>query len=203
MRQLLYIIQSFIEHVILVKIPSIQSHFCHSIQWIIITYQNKIDKNQLCIFISLARTFHFPLFYDFSLLFILAILLSTGLPTWIIYRYWKSLSNLVTSLTNSIQAIASLLLLLFLFMCIFALLGMQVFGARFYYNPLTEKPRGNFDSFYQSLLTVFQVKTAHTDVATILATTITTFSCFRFSFFKILFDFIFYFYFFFVQTLLF
>ncbi len=81
-------------------------------------------------------------------------------PTWIIYRYWKSLSNLVTSLTNSIQAIASLLLLLFLFMCIFALLGMQVFGARFYYNPLTEKPRGNFDSFYQSLLTVFQVKTA-------------------------------------------
>jgi hypothetical protein len=63
----------------------------------------------------------------------------------------------VTSLTNSIQAIASLLLLLFLFMCIFALLGMQVFGARFYYNPLTEKPRGNFDSFYQSLLTVFQV----------------------------------------------
>lgn len=74
-----------------------------------------------------------------------------------VYRYWKSLSNLVTSLTNSIQAIASLLLLLFLFMCIFALLGMQVFGGRFYYNPLI-KPRGNFDSFFQSLLTVFQVK---------------------------------------------
>lgn len=73
------------------------------------------------------------------------------------FRYWKSLSNLVTSLTNSIQAIASLLLLLFLFMCIFALLGMQVFGARFNYDPLAEKPRGNFDSFYQSLLTVFQV----------------------------------------------
>lgn len=83
--------------------------------------------------------------------------LSIGSPRWIVSRYWKSLSNLVTSLTNSIQAIASLLLLLFLFMCIFALLGMQVFGARFYYNPLTEKPRGNFDSFYQSLLTVFQV----------------------------------------------
>ena len=73
------------------------------------------------------------------------------------FRYWKALSNLVTSLTNSIQSIASLLLLLFLFMCIFALLGMQVFGAKFDYDPLAEKPRGNFDSFYQSLLTVFQV----------------------------------------------
>ena len=73
------------------------------------------------------------------------------------YRYWKALSNLVTSLTNSIQSIASLLVLLFLFMCIFSLLGMQVFGAKFEYDPLAEKPRGNFDSFYQSLLTVFQV----------------------------------------------
>ena len=74
------------------------------------------------------------------------------------FRYWKALSNLVTSLTNSIQSIASLLLLLFLFMCIFALLGMQVFGARFNYDPDAQKPRGNFDSFYQSLLTVFQVR---------------------------------------------
>ena len=60
-------------------------------------------------------------------------------------------------MTNSIQSIASLLLLLFLFMCIFALLGMQVFGARFHSDSAAEKPRGNFDSFYQSLLTVFQV----------------------------------------------
>ena len=103
--------------------------------------------------------FHFNLFY-----FLRAQDLDTffqRVPPSLVYRYWKSLSNLVNSLTNSIQAIASLLLLLFLFMCIFALLGMQVFGARFYYNPLTEKPRGNFDSFYQSLLTVFQVKTVH------------------------------------------
>ena len=73
------------------------------------------------------------------------------------FRYWKALSNLVTSLTNSIQSIASLLVLLFLFMCIFALLGMQVFGARFNYDPLADKPRWHFDSFYQALLTVFQV----------------------------------------------
>lgn len=76
------------------------------------------------------------------------------------FRYWRSLSNLVASLLNSIQSIASLLLLLFLFIVIFALLGMQVFGGRF--NRKTEeKPRYNFDSFWQSLLTVFQVKIEH------------------------------------------
>ena len=70
-------------------------------------------------------------------------------------RYWRSLSNLVASLLNSIQSIASLLLLLFLFMVIFSLLGMQVFGGKFNFDK--GLPRHNFDSFWQSLLTVFQV----------------------------------------------
>lgn len=63
----------------------------------------------------------------------------------------------MASLLNSIQSIASLLLLLFLFIVIFALLGMQVFGGKFNFEPKEDKPRGNFDSFWQSLLTVFQV----------------------------------------------
>uniref|UniRef100_A0A182VSR0 Voltage-dependent L-type calcium channel subunit alpha n=1 Tax=Anopheles minimus TaxID=112268 RepID=A0A182VSR0_9DIPT len=74
-------------------------------------------------------------------------------------KYWQSLSNLVASLLNSIQSIASLLLLLFLFIVIFALLGMQVFGGRFIFNSTDNKPRSNFDSFVQSLLTVFQILT--------------------------------------------
>ncbi|XP_037942486.1 voltage-dependent calcium channel type D subunit alpha-1-like [Teleopsis dalmanni] len=74
-------------------------------------------------------------------------------------KYWRSLSNLVASLLNSIQSIASLLLLLFLFIVIFALLGMQVFGGKFNFEPKEEKPRSNFDSFWQSLLTVFQILT--------------------------------------------
>ncbi|RZF39363.1 hypothetical protein LSTR_LSTR000884 [Laodelphax striatellus] len=74
-------------------------------------------------------------------------------------KYWRSLSNLVASLLNSIQSIASLLLLLFLFIVIFALLGMQVFGGRFNFEPTQNKPRHNFDSFVQSLLTVFQILT--------------------------------------------
>ncbi|TTN83883.1 Voltage-dependent L-type calcium channel subunit alpha-1C [Bagarius yarrelli] len=43
-------------------------------------------------------------------------------------RHWASLSNLVASLLNSMKSIASLLLLLFLFIIIFALLGMQILG---------------------------------------------------------------------------
>jgi hypothetical protein len=69
----------------------------------------------------------------------------------------------VKSLTASIESILSLLVLLFLFMCIFALLGMQVFGAKFSYDEMAYKARWNFDAFGQSLLTVFQVISVVTD----------------------------------------
>ncbi|EAL39322.3 AGAP010296-PA, partial [Anopheles gambiae str. PEST] len=36
---------------------------------------------------------------------------------------------------------------------------MQVFGGRFIFNSMDNKPRSNFDSFVQSLLTVFQILT--------------------------------------------
>lgn len=72
------------------------------------------------------------------------------------FRYWESLSNLVESLVNSIKSIASLLLLLSLFILIFALLGMQIFGGRFNFKDI-ETPRSNFDSFWRSLVTVYQV----------------------------------------------
>lgn len=76
----------------------------------------------------------------------------------VVCRYWSSLRNLVASLLNSMRSIASLLLLLFLFIVICALLGMQLFGGKFNVISNTEdKPRSNFDTFWQSLLTVFQV----------------------------------------------
>uniref|UniRef100_A0A8L8KUL3 Voltage-dependent L-type calcium channel subunit alpha n=1 Tax=Heligmosomoides polygyrus TaxID=6339 RepID=A0A8L8KUL3_HELPZ len=75
----------------------------------------------------------------------------------VVIRYWTSLRNLVSSLLNSLRSIMSLLLLLFLFIVIFALLGMQVFGGKFNFNPQQPKPRANFDTFIQALLTVFQV----------------------------------------------
>ena len=79
-------------------------------------------------------------------------------------RYWTSLRNLVVSLLNSMKSIASLLLLLGLFIIISALLGMQLFGGKFNYLEADmfndnddEKPRSNFDDFINSMLTVFQV----------------------------------------------
>jgi len=72
-------------------------------------------------------------------------------------RYWTSLKNLANSLMNTMRSIVSLLLLLFLFIVIFSLLGMQLFGGRFHYDDTQQLPRHNFDSFVQSMLTVFQV----------------------------------------------
>ncbi|VDN21218.1 unnamed protein product [Dibothriocephalus latus] len=63
---------------------------------------------------------------------------------------------MVGSLLASMRSIASLLVLLFLFIVIFALLGMQLFGGRFNFLRM-RKPRSNFDTFYQSLITVFQL----------------------------------------------
>lgn len=66
------------------------------------------------------------------------------------------MSDLVNSLLNSMKAICSLLLLLFLFLIIFALLGMQLFGGKFNFDD-TQMKRSTFDSFPQALLTCFQV----------------------------------------------
>lgn len=45
-------------------------------------------------------------------------------------RFWGSLRNFVTSLLNSMRSILSLIFLLLLFIFIFALLGMQLFGGK-------------------------------------------------------------------------
>jgi len=58
------------------------------------------------------------------------------------------------------RSIASLLLLLALFIVIFALLGVQLFGGKFGYDETVAIPRHNFDTFYQAFLTVFQVVTS-------------------------------------------
>ena len=74
--------------------------------------------------------------------------LSPSLP-----RYWRSMSLLVKSLLDSMSAIVSLLVLLILFISIFAMLGTQLFGGRF--QPPSSRSR--FESFIGSFLTVFQV----------------------------------------------
>ncbi|KAK1786939.1 hypothetical protein P4O66_017313 [Electrophorus voltai] len=73
-------------------------------------------------------------------------------------RHWAALSDLVGSLLNSMKAICSLLLLLFLFLIIFALLGMQLFGGKFNFDD-TQMKRSTFDTFPSALLTCFQILT--------------------------------------------
>ena len=63
------------------------------------------------------------------------------------------MSLLVNSLIGSMSSINSLLLLLLLFISIFALLGAQLFGGKF----LSRSSRSNFDTFVNSFLTAFQV----------------------------------------------
>ncbi|XP_075766597.1 voltage-dependent L-type calcium channel subunit alpha-1S isoform X2 [Pelodiscus sinensis] len=75
-----------------------------------------------------------------------------------ITRYWTSLNNLVASLLNSVRSIASLLLLLFLFIIIFSLLGMQLFGGKYDFEDM-EVRRSTFDNFPQALISVFQILT--------------------------------------------
>lgn len=55
---------------------------------------------------------------------------SPVVPLVSLHRYWASLRNLVVSLLNSMKSIISLLFLLFLFIVVFALLGMQLFGGQ-------------------------------------------------------------------------
>uniref|UniRef100_A0ACB8EZY1 Voltage-dependent N-type calcium channel subunit alpha-1B n=1 Tax=Sphaerodactylus townsendi TaxID=933632 RepID=A0ACB8EZY1_9SAUR len=55
------------------------------------------------------------------------------------------------------KSIISLLFLLFLFIVVFALLGMQLFGGQFHFND--ETPTTNFDTFPTAILTVFQILT--------------------------------------------
>ncbi|XP_025905696.1 voltage-dependent P/Q-type calcium channel subunit alpha-1A-like, partial [Nothoprocta perdicaria] len=71
--------------------------------------------------------------------------------------YWASLRNLVVSLLNSMKSIISLLFLLFLFIVVFALLGMQLFGGQFNFDDGT--PPTNFDTFPAAIMTVFQILT--------------------------------------------
>ncbi|RTG87506.1 voltage-dependent calcium channel L type alpha-1D [Schistosoma bovis] len=70
-------------------------------------------------------------------------------------RYWESLRSLVGKLLKSVRSVASLLLLLSIFILICSLLGMQLFGGRFNFIA-HEKPRANFDGILQAMLTVFQ-----------------------------------------------
>ena len=72
-------------------------------------------------------------------------------------RVWVSLRELLAALYNSLVQLFYLMILLALFIFIFALLGMQLFGDQFTAPKFAEPPRANFDSITFSMITVFIV----------------------------------------------
>ena len=68
---------------------------------------------------------------------------------------WETMSNLVKSLLSSIRSIVFLLILLALFIVIFSLLGMQLFGGK----EEIASTASNFDDFVSAFLTCFQILT--------------------------------------------
>jgi voltage-dependent calcium channel L type alpha-1S len=60
-------------------------------------------------------------------------------------------------MARSYKSFIYITMLMFLFIFIYALLGMSLFGGQFNYED--GLPRGNFDSFPIAIITVFQVLT--------------------------------------------
>jgi hypothetical protein len=74
-------------------------------------------------------------------------------------RYFPSLVQQIKVLQASLAAISSLCLLILLWIVIFAILGMSIFGGKLVDLDTGVAPRLNFDSFFNALLAVFVVFT--------------------------------------------
>jgi hypothetical protein len=74
-------------------------------------------------------------------------------------RYFPSLVQQIKVLQASLAAISSLCLLISLWIVIFAILGMNIFGGKLVDVETADAPRLNFDNFFNALLTVFVVFT--------------------------------------------
>jgi hypothetical protein len=74
-------------------------------------------------------------------------------------RYFPSLVQQIKVLRASLAAISSLCMLILLWIVIFAILGMSIFGGKLIDAETGVAPRLNFDSFFNALLSVFVVFT--------------------------------------------
>lgn len=72
-------------------------------------------------------------------------------------RALKSMQTIIGVMMRSYKSFIYITLLMFLFIFIFALLGMQTFGGNMNYDD--GLPRGNYDSFPIAFITIFQVLT--------------------------------------------
>lgn len=74
-----------------------------------------------------------------------------------------TLRCLIDSIAATVKAIGNFMVILAIFIYVFALLGMQLFAGKFkfneegYFDPKGEVPRTNFDGLLWSIITVFQI----------------------------------------------
>jgi hypothetical protein len=78
-------------------------------------------------------------------------------------RALQSMQTILGVIGRSYKSFIYITLLMCVFIFIFSLLGMQIYGGRFDYED--GKPRGNFDSFSIAAITVFQVLTMENWIA--------------------------------------
>jgi hypothetical protein len=74
-----------------------------------------------------------------------------------LFRHMQSMGEIMRVISSTISGVTYLAMLLLLFTVIFALIGMQVFGGKFDFPE--GRPRANFDTFFSSFVTVFQILT--------------------------------------------
>jgi voltage-dependent calcium channel L type alpha-1D len=82
-------------------------------------------------------------------------------------KTWKRFELLLETMANTLKDVATFSILLFLFIFIFSLLGMELFAHKIKFNEETDKvdlvngksPSVNFDSFLNSFSLVFIVLT--------------------------------------------
>lgn len=72
-----------------------------------------------------------------------------------LFRYLRSMTHIVQILGKSMSKFIYLFMLLMLFLCIYSLIAMQIFGGKFDFAQ--GKPRSNFDGFHWSFVTTFQI----------------------------------------------
>lgn len=70
-------------------------------------------------------------------------------------RSMKSMMDIIAVISRSISSFIYLAMLLFLFLFIYSLLGIQIYGGQFSFEDGT--PRTNFDSFNSAFITAFVV----------------------------------------------
>lgn len=75
-------------------------------------------------------------------------------------RYMSTIQKQLVVMLRTLDSVVTFLILLFLFVFILAIMGMHLFGGRLGVGgDMAEIPRHNFDGFFISLITVFQVMT--------------------------------------------